>query len=70
MLRRAVESKSAAVGILRSELQECQKERDKFRTLAEQGSSTTLHRPQALTPAKVGACILLGLLWMFTPMGS
>lgn len=41
VLRRTVESKSAAVGILRAELQECQRERDKFRTLAE---DETLHR--------------------------
>nr|XP_045619481.1 uncharacterized protein LOC123771131 [Procambarus clarkii] len=55
VLRRAVESKSAAVGILRAELQECQKERDKFRTLAEQG---TLHRSfsSALKPAYSDPC--------------
>ncbi|RXG53601.1 Coiled-coil domain-containing protein, partial [Armadillidium vulgare] len=34
-LKRAVESKSAAIGILRNELQECQKERDEFRNVAE-----------------------------------
>ncbi|XP_047481833.1 coiled-coil domain-containing protein 149-B-like [Penaeus chinensis] len=44
VLQRAVESKSAAVGILRSELQECQRERDKFRMMAEQG---TIHRSSA-----------------------
>lgn len=45
-----MESKSAAVGILRKELQECQCERDKFRTLAEQGP---LHRPTSLPFVKV-----------------
>lgn len=49
VLRRAVESKSAAVGILRAELQECQREREKFRTLAEQG---TLHRSSSSTVLK------------------
>ena len=57
VLHRAVESKTAAVGILRAELQECQKERDEFRTLAEQGGGggATLHRhrPPNLTPNKV-----------------
>uniref|UniRef100_A0A0P4VT26 Uncharacterized protein n=1 Tax=Scylla olivacea TaxID=85551 RepID=A0A0P4VT26_SCYOL len=52
VLHRAVESKSAAVGILRAELQECQRERDKFRALAEQGGGTTLHRSPTLAPAK------------------
>lgn len=56
VLRRAVESKSAAVGILRAELQECQRERDKFRTLAEQGtlhrSSSTVSKPAYSDPCR------------------
>lgn len=49
VLQRAVESKSAAVGILRSELQECQRERDKFRMMAEQGA---IHRSSAPAVSK------------------
>ncbi|KAK4319857.1 hypothetical protein Pmani_009244 [Petrolisthes manimaculis] len=51
VLRRAVESKSAAVGILRKELQECQRERDKFRTLAEQGPLHRTTPPPFIKPA-------------------
>ncbi|XP_068238974.1 putative leucine-rich repeat-containing protein DDB_G0290503 isoform X2 [Palaemon carinicauda] len=49
VLQRTVESKSAAVAILRTELQECQKERDKFRTLAE---DETLHRSSKSSVSK------------------
>lgn len=49
VLQRTVESKSAAVAILRAELQECQRERDKFRTLAE---DETLHRSSKSSVSK------------------
>ncbi|XP_066961877.1 uncharacterized protein [Macrobrachium rosenbergii] len=49
VLQRTVESKSAAVTILRAELQECQRERDKFRTLAE---DETLHRSSKSSVSK------------------
>ncbi|KAK7072228.1 hypothetical protein SK128_006761 [Halocaridina rubra] len=51
-LKRTVDSKSAAVNILRTELQECQKERDKFRTLVE---DETLHRSSVSSVSKKAA---------------
>ncbi|XP_076066678.1 uncharacterized protein LOC143040022 [Oratosquilla oratoria] len=62
VLRRSVESKSAAVTILRSELEKCQRERDKFKGLAEHSpslASRSSFKASALTYPEVGRSAML-----------